>query len=1066
MSNLIDVLAEWIVRDNAVFFIDSSLRYHPDEPSPTQQIVTALIAELSDYQQSDLSAVAQDFVVEKSDHRLVEVIQRVLDGLKGQPMPIYQGIAQLMQPQSKVITTHFDSMFEAALQELEKSPTVINVESEIPYFKDSQVTLIRIQGDIKDRGSLKITKDDIDNFGQSLPMMSELIRSLFVTKPLIFFGSHLDAYLFERFYKQSTERLRKVQTNGQSRFYRDRLHNRAKAILFSPLKEKQIRYWRNQYNLEVHYHEPFPFLQELSQSIKKLSRTNKHFQIIPKTSKENFSLSRPYKALKHFESSEVDIFAGRKEQSHKLKNRILVNPLTVLYGESGSGKTSLLHAGVGPLLVAEEIPFIVCRLTSETPLRDQIRRSLEEVEGVAPTGIGDTYAFIRTWQQTLTKNQPIMLGLDQFEQIFSIKASTEREAALQDLSRLVNDASLRLHLILVIRDDFLGKLEILDRYIPNLLNVRFRLARLDREAARAAIEQPADRFNITWEESLVQLLLDELTEGNNGRVAPPQLQIVCDQLYQRFAKSAVETARPHPVKITLEQFKQTGGAQAILSEYLEQTVSSFEAQRPKVQQLLETLVGSDQIRRRLSAKKLADRTELGVNETMKLLNQLAELRLLQRYDRESDDSLSKADRLEYELTHDYLAAEIVRWSEDEFGQRRRVGEILDNVAKDWEPQTGNLLSPDDLDVITKYRHQVGFSDKEKAIIYTAAVAYDHDPAVWQSALSAQVCRTVLLGLLQHDQALARRQAANHLVDFRDPEVITHLVHTSFADSEESVRKAAIQAVVRSARSGDQVVKEQVVSQLVEAVDTAHRQTARHALIVACDLEPTCQHFLPEKLSFDIRRRVWAVRRRRYWPDIQAKAIRGFQGGFLGLALAIVMLLGADEGSLTDSLFGWLFLIPLLILSMPITGIWGALAATMDAFLGTSLNTIFQLRPWYTWWIRVLSGAFLLGLGFVILNLLTSGSKPLIETFLAGFVMESGAAGMATLPWRISKTWRAISTVLVGMVVFGTVRASGLFFSQGSVTTMLLVGGVAGLCFYWGLQPEYGDDIANSTDRRE
>ena len=59
---------------------------------------------------------------------------------------------------------------------------------------------------------------------------------------------------------------------------------------------------------------------------------------------------QPYKALDSFGWQDAAIFNGRSDHAQRLGRRILAHPLTVLYGESGSGKTSLLQAGVLPWL--------------------------------------------------------------------------------------------------------------------------------------------------------------------------------------------------------------------------------------------------------------------------------------------------------------------------------------------------------------------------------------------------------------------------------------------------------------------------------------------------------------------------------------------------------------------------------------------------------------------------------------------------------------------------------------------------------------------------------------------
>jgi len=74
---------------------------------------------------------------------------------------------------------------------------------------------------------------------------------------------------------------------------------------------------------------------------------------------------RPYKFLDYFETADQPIFFGRDEEADILQNQITAHKLTILFGQSGVGKTSLINAGVIPRLEEEGYTSLYLRVLHE-----------------------------------------------------------------------------------------------------------------------------------------------------------------------------------------------------------------------------------------------------------------------------------------------------------------------------------------------------------------------------------------------------------------------------------------------------------------------------------------------------------------------------------------------------------------------------------------------------------------------------------------------------------------------------------------------------------------------------
>ena len=131
----------------------------------------------------------------------------------------------------------------------------------------------------------------------------------------------------------------------------------------------------------------------------------------------------------------------------------------------------------------------------------------------------------------MTPEQRLVVFIDQFEELFVNLAPELQGSFLSDLAYCVRELPREVRFVLALREDFLPQLEahrdLLLQYDAN----SFRLEALGRATAELAITEPARRVGLAYEPALVQTLLDDLAEG--GCVPPPQLQIVCDRLYDR-----------------------------------------------------------------------------------------------------------------------------------------------------------------------------------------------------------------------------------------------------------------------------------------------------------------------------------------------------------------------------------------------------------------------------------------------------------------------------------------------------------------------------------------------------
>lgn len=289
-----------------------------------------------------------------------------------------------------------------------------------------------------------------------------------------------------------------------------------------------------------------------------------------------------YPGTKPFEAQDKAVFFGREEDTRKLRELISVEKMVVLYGKSGLGKSSLLNAGVLPLLtdyciipirIQAKADKIAAPLETVLAKIDFIRLSKFLKLGKSDENFIETFAsdLAPIWAKLNAlqnaQNPPcICLVFDQFEELFTHeKADIFRfktalaEAFFEKVPQKVRNRwekeranmsekeqkqlfqPIELKLIFGIREDKMGFLDSLKDVFPNILQKTYKLAPLNRAQAEEAILYPAYAKETTYKvppfdyaDEALDAILDTLS-NNRQEIESPQLQIIC-----RHAESLVE----------------------------------------------------------------------------------------------------------------------------------------------------------------------------------------------------------------------------------------------------------------------------------------------------------------------------------------------------------------------------------------------------------------------------------------------------------------------------------------------------------------------------------------------
>jgi hypothetical protein len=225
----------------------------------------------------------------------------------------------------------------------------------------------------------------------------------------------------------------------------------------------------------------------------------------------------PYPGLRPFEIDEWSIFFGREQMIDEVIDRLAAHHLVMIHGSSGSGKSSLVRAGVLPKLARQHMragtPWQTCSIRPSGGPLWNLAKEFARLDGtpddVERTGQimslfnrqGATLSAIAGSLESL-KGKRLCILVDQFEELFRFEKETSREEAELFVDLLVRssvkvsgavaaDQVSPVHIAVTMRSEFLGECARFTGLAEAVNRTQYLVPRMDREALVRAIRRPA-----------------------------------------------------------------------------------------------------------------------------------------------------------------------------------------------------------------------------------------------------------------------------------------------------------------------------------------------------------------------------------------------------------------------------------------------------------------------------------------------------------------------------------------------------------------------------------------------
>ncbi len=389
----------------------------------------------------------------------------------------------------------------------------------------------------------------------------------------------------------------------------------------------------------------------------------------------------PFKFLDAYTREDNDIFFGRSEEIDALYEMVFQTDLLLVYGASGTGKTSLIQCGLASKFQSHDwLPLLIRRGGN---LNASFEKALQEAGGgsageAAPDWLDEDLSgatAVATTATTLSPLarqfrtiylrhfKPVYLIFDQFEELYVLGDKAEQEQFIRTV-RDILQVEQPVKVIIAIREEYLGYLYDFERAVPELLRKKLRVEPMNLDRVRTvingvgALPQSNVRLQDGEEDAIAEGIFEKI-RGNEKTLSIqlPYLQVFLDKLYLQTTGDETRQADAIFTRATLEKIGDIGD---VLRDFLDEqvllTARKLSQKTELLWQLLSPFVTLEGTKEPLSEQDLCNRVPAIAPALIRnALQAFVSSRIL-RY---------TENKQLYEIAHDALARQVHAKRSDE-----------------------------------------------------------------------------------------------------------------------------------------------------------------------------------------------------------------------------------------------------------------------------------------------------------------------------------------------------------------------------------------------------------------
>lgn len=483
----------------------------------------------------------------------------------------------------------------------------------------------------------------------------------------------------------------------------------------------------------------------------------------------------PLKFLDSYTRADKHIFYGRESEIDALYEMVFQTDILLIYGASGTGKTSLIQCGLASRFKSHDWLDIFVRRGNN--INDSLQKALEKVGGGLENHDFELFDFGEEDSQQPKSNdlsileqqfqkiylnafRPIFLIFDQFEELYILGTAEEQATFVQSVKAILN-LSQPVKMIFSIREEYLGYLFEFEQAIPQLLKKKLRIEPMNITKVQEVVEgiTSDERTNISIEEAELVPFTEQVFKKLQGKnedgeqrkslgIELPYLQVFLDKLYFEITK---DKQRNKDAVFSLAALDKIGEIEDVLRDFLETQVRLISLKLREKYGLIDsehvwsflspfvTLEGTKEpIRQELISKKIKATFEEEEKNQQLTSASRSMRKSFSQQNQESFEVLANDKNLEltqdliealikskiirynehddvYEIAHDALAAKIAEKRSDEEIALLEVKRLIKSQTA-LKDDAREPFSQRQMDFIAPYLNKLDLEPEEAALI--------------------------------------------------------------------------------------------------------------------------------------------------------------------------------------------------------------------------------------------------------------------------------------------------------------------------------------------------------------
>jgi hypothetical protein len=486
----------------------------------------------------------------------------------------------------------------------------------------------------------------------------------------------------------------------------------------------------------------------------------------------------PFKFLDAYSKEDSNIFFGRDEEIGALYEMVFQSTILLIYGASGTGKTSLIQCGLASKFESHDWLALPIRRGSninasfekaladaggnleEAEDMDWLKEVMEEKE--TATVQKQLSPLAKSFKAVyLNSFRPIYLIFDQFEELFILGAKEEQEQFIKTVKEVLQ-VEQPVKMIFSIREEYLGHLNAFERAVPQLLRRKLRVEPMNLDKVRQVIKgaTSSENSNVHLQTGEVDLITESIFDKIKGNektltIQLPYLQVFLDKFYLDIARDEHRQAEATFTIAALEKIKDIGD---VLRNFLDEQVAVIDKKLSlhykdvaveTIWKILSPFATLEGTKEPISKENLYDRLpEIERNLVDATVVAFINSRIL-RYSDESDI---------YEIAHDSLAKRIAEKRSDEEIALLEIKRLIKSQAA-LKTDARELFSEKQLNFIEPFLAKINLAAEEKTLIEQSYASVARQKEAKKARENEEAERQLILTkqhLLEKNQRYQRR----------------------------------------------------------------------------------------------------------------------------------------------------------------------------------------------------------------------------------------------------------------------------------------------------------------------